>query len=110
MIERAFVWRGRARPALCMCNDYEQHMVWAESADPTADRAIHLLIRYRQTQRGYSPASAPIPYRPAEKSGMMSPASNFSFDSRPASSSASKSGKSRSVSSPNSSRNSFVVT
>lgn len=39
-----------------------------------------------------------------------SPASSFSFDSSPASSSASKSGRSRNVSSPNSIRNSFVVT
>ncbi len=40
----------------------------------------------------------------------ISPASSLSFDSSPASSSASKSGRSRSVSSPNSNRNSFVVT
>lgn len=51
-------------------------------------------------------ASSPL----TEKPGMMSPASSFSFESRPASSRASKSGRSRSVSRPNSNRNSFVVT
>jgi len=59
----------------------------------------------------YWSMAASAPLSPASANpGMMSPASSFSFDNRPASSSASKSGRSRSVSRPNSSRNFFVVT
>lgn len=62
--------------------------------------------RVLYSSRTTSAASSP----PTENSGMMSPPSSFSFDSSPASSRASKSGKSRSVSRPNCNMNAFVVT
>lgn len=59
----------------------------------------------------YSSSAAPAPSSSISANpGMMLPASSFSFDSSPASSSVSKSGSWRSVSSPNCDRKFLVVT
>ncbi len=57
----------------------------------------------------FTPLSSWSPSPPASPAGM-SPANSLSFDSSPASSSASKSGRSRSVSKPKWERNALVVT